>query len=227
MGELTPNIGLSKPTIGGDSGGEDGTSAGGFPEQVNGNFDILDTEIQALKNEIVTFPANQVIVLDRSVGVVTVTGTVAEQNLYSRVITTDEILGRALRIELLGQVSGPSPGFYFDLAIKFGGQVLWKGRVPVDYTASLTLPLVISAKLIPLTNTDPRLFGIVMMGADGGSPSFGMGDMYGAVPASTAIASPDGSPTVDMTVSQTLSIDVTPSNTFIQISKIIASIIRE
>lgn len=226
MGTTTPNIGLNKPTIGGDSGGNSGTDAGGWPTQLNENFDLLDTIIKALQDEIVVFPSNQVIVLDRSVSSVVVNGGTAEETLYSREIASSEILGRALRVEMLGVISNPSPGFYVQLAIKFGGSTLWAANLPVDFNNSLSLPLELVFKLIPQTNTSPRLFGHVTMGADGGNPSFGSGDPYGAVPASSAIAGTNGA-TVDMTVAQTLEITVTPSDAFIQVEKIICTVIRE
>jgi len=226
MGTLTTNLGLNKPTPGGDSGGNSGTDAGGWPQLLNDNFDYLDALIYALQQEIVVFPANQVIVLDRSVSGVSVSGTTSEGTLYSRSITPSEILGRALRVELLGEVSNPGTGFFIELKIEFGGQVLWAAKIPVDFTSSIILPLELVFKLIPVASDSPRAFGHVMLGADGGDPISGFGDPYGAIPASSAISSSNGV-VVDMTVAQTLAIKVTPSDTFVQVRKVITTVIRE
>lgn len=228
MGTLTTNLELNKPTIGGDSGGEAGTDAGGWPEQINENFDTIDAAIKALQDEVVVFPENLCVVLDRSVSVVSVSGTTLPQTLYIREINETELVGRAIRVEMLGIANGAASGRYFTFSFYFGGVALWQGRVPFDTAEHAPRPFYLSVKLIPHNSNTVSLLGVIGIGGDG-STGLGVnaiGNPYGSVGPFSVIGANQVTP-IDITTAQELDIQVTPSDTGLLIDKVICTLIRE
>lgn len=223
MGTLSANRGYKIPTVGGDSGGEDGTDTGGWPQQIVDTINAIDADMQTAIDANITIPNNVCVVLDRDTTTVSAGGGTSPVTVYSRSIASAEILGRSIRIDFLGEISSQISGGKFTVSLQFGAQTLWEADIPADGDTPVRA-VTLCVHMIPTANNAPRLFGSIQVGSDAGGV-FGYGNPYEANGIVSAIAS--GSALVDMTVAQTFEIVVTPNISSLGFDKRLVKLIRE
>lgn len=223
----TANLRLNLPTVGGDSGGEDGTDATGWPTQINENFVAIDEAIATLRNTNIEIPANVCTVLERDMDPFLVAG-MARTTLGTYTIPSDA-LNRSIRVEMLGIVPASSgSGRYIDVWITLGGQDILQARLPMDQDSSgiLNLPFYLNVTIIPFNATTPYVLGIVGVGGAGVSPDGNtIGSCYGFVAPMTPVGSTNA--VVDLSIDQDLTIDVQMNNVAMGFQKNMVKIIRE
>ena len=114
MGTLSTNRSYKIPTVGGDTGGEDGTDTGGWPQQIVDTINAIDADVQTLMDQTIDIPANVCVVLERDADPFLVAG-VARTTLGTYTIAADS-LQRSLRVEMLGiSPASSGSGRYMDV----------------------------------------------------------------------------------------------------------------